>query len=184
MNRLSHGVEDLLGSVETSVFSGSVGTVHFLAHLLDHGNNVGSVKHFLLYWLGSSHEFLGISIGVPVKLTSGILDEFVTFGDEIGEGLADDLSHFLVHVEDILSTVNEVILGLDDVLEVLDFVVPLFAHLGGLAGHGGHSGERAGELVEFLHEGFSFSLVLGNFGFEDTSSNGIADNNTLWATED
>lgn len=129
MNRLSHGEEGLLGSVEASVDFGLIGTVHLLAHLLDHVNIVRSVKHFFLSWFGSSHEFFSfMNIGGLVKLTSGICDDFVTFADEIGEGLADDLSHFLVHVEDILSTLNEVILGLDDVLEVLDFVVPFLAY--------------------------------------------------------
>jgi len=52
-----------------------------------------------------------------VELTSGVIDDFVTFDDEGLKSVTDHGSEFLVHPKNVLDTRDEVILGGDFVFE-------------------------------------------------------------------
>jgi len=86
--------------------------------------------------------FLGVKLGVELLLiftfesTSSVGNNLVTFGDENFQFVTDHLSHVVAHPEIILSTLNKVILGLDDSLEVSNFSVPFLADGTSLSGHG------------------------------------------------
>ena len=86
----------------------------------------------------------------------------------------------MAHPEDVLSTLNEVILILDDVLEVGDFFVPVFADGTSLSGHGGHTSEGFGPVVEIVDKGLGFSFVFLDFGFENTGTNGVTSGSSWW----
>lgn len=115
-----------------------------------------------------------------MESTSGVIDDLVTFGDEDLQFVADHLSHVVAHPEIILSTLDKVILRLDDISEVSNFIVPLFADGTGLSGHGGHTSEGLSPVVEISHEGFSFSLVFGDLTLKDTSTDSIASSGGWW----
>lgn len=57
---------------------------------------------------------------------------------------------------------DEVILVDDDIFEVGDFLVPIFADLGGLTTHGSKTLKGGGPVIEISLEGFDFSLIVGD----------------------
>jgi len=75
-----------------------------------------------------------------------------------------------------LSGGDEIILVDDDIFEVGDFGVPVFADFGGLTTHGSKVLKGGGPFVEISLEGFDFSLVVSDFSLQNWSSNGIAGN--------
>lgn len=79
-----------------------------------------------------------------------------------------------------MSTRDEVILVLDDILEVLDFAIPRFTDSTSRLGHFGHTSEGISPSVEVVDKGLSLSLVFGDFTLKDTSTNGIAGNGSWW----
>jgi len=117
---------------------------------------------------------------LTLKSTSGVIDDFFTFLDQVNQALADHESHVAHHVEDVLGSRNEVVLVLDDILEILDFAIPLLADSARRLGHFGHSGEGIGPLVEVSDKGLGFSFVFGNLGLKDTGTNGVAGNGSWW----
>jgi len=63
-------------------------------------------------------------------------------------------------------------------------VVPGLRDCASLFGHGSHAGEGACESLKISFEGFDFSFVFGDFGFEDTGTDGVAGGDTGWAQKD
>lgn len=118
------------------------------------------------------------------KSTSGIYNDFVTFFNQNDELSRDIGSEGMAEVENFLGTLDQVVLGLDDVFEISGLVVPLLADSAGLTGHHGEGTEGLRPGSEVVDESFGLSLVLGDLTLEDTGGNGVAGDTGTGGTDD